>query len=299
MTGTGVATGLFTSLTRLAHFTRVMYKPHYLLYAIVWVLALEATAAAVAQPDTPWRPSAATAVRIAVVALTLLYLRMLDEQKDLDYDRVHHPDRPLVTGAVSAAELRAAMAVLALACLALSLTLSLRSAVLIAAVLAYGLALWAMEQRWKPLRTSVLLNLAVTYPIQFLVIAYVLLSALDTGDLAPSWRAATAVTLISTGVFLSFEIARKTTRTPHPGELLYSHPLGPTGSALTALLCATLASTAYATLVGPGAWIPLALLAIPATATYQFLRTPRPAHPILPAVAFTLLLYLTLIALAI
>ncbi|WP_431971524.1 hypothetical protein [Nocardia sp. bgisy134] len=31
---------------------------------------------------------------------------------DLDYDRVHNPDRPLVTGAVSTGELRAAMGVL-------------------------------------------------------------------------------------------------------------------------------------------------------------------------------------------
>ncbi|MEV0250956.1 hypothetical protein AB0H76_30475 [Nocardia sp. NPDC050712] len=304
MTETAAAPGLFTSVARLAHFTKVMYKPHYLLYAIIWVLALEGTAAAIAPPETPWRPGGATVVRIAVVALTLLYLRMLDEQKDLDYDRVHHPDRPLVTGAVSAAELRWAMAVIAAITIGLSSSLAPRSALLIAAVLAYGLALWGLEQLSESLRTGILLNLAITYPIQLLVIAYVLVSGVDTGDIQSGWRA-TVVALVSTGVFLSFEVVRKTTREDRPGELLYSHALGPAGSAVTALLLAVGAVAAYLLLIRPYLaapavleWIPLALLAIPAVATGKFLRAGPSEHPVVPAVAFTLLLYLTLIALA-
>ncbi|WP_194819073.1 UbiA family prenyltransferase [Nocardia sp. XZ_19_385] len=304
MTGTSTAPALFASLARLAHFTKVMYKPHYLLYAIIWVLALEGTAAVVAQPGTPWRPTGATVVRIAVVAITLLYLRMLDEQKDLEYDRLHNPDRPLVTGAVSASELRFAMAVLAAVAIGLSLTLSLRSALLIAAVLAYGLALWAMERLSESLRTGILLNLAVTYPIQLLVIAYVLGSGIDTGEVRADWRIA-ATALVSTGVFLSFEVARKTTRANRPGELLYSRTLGPIGSAITALLLAATAVAAYLTLIRPVLtapvvleWIPLALLVIPAAATWQFVRSDRTEHPVLPAVGFTLALYLSLIVLA-
>ncbi|MGW0247801.1 UbiA family prenyltransferase [Nocardia goodfellowii] len=298
MTGTGSA--LLTSIARLAHFTKVMYKPHYLLYAIVWVLALEGTAALLAQPDTAWRPTGATALRIVVVAITLLYLRMVDEQKDLDYDRVQHPDRPLVTGAVSATELRAAMAVLAIAAMAISLTFSPRSAVLLAAVLAYALLLWGSEQRSNALRTNVLLNLAITYPIQFLVISYVVVSAADTGELRLEWRTA-AVALISTGVFLHFEVARKTTRDQRPGELLYSNALGPTGSALTVLLLAGFAVASYIVLVRPLAtgslaWIAVALMLLPAAATWRFVRSSRPEYPVLPAVAFTLLFYLTLIA---
>ncbi|MFC9895186.1 hypothetical protein ACFVMC_16000 [Nocardia sp. NPDC127579] len=304
MTETGTAPGLFVSIARLARFTRVMYKPHYLVYAIIWVLALEGMAAAVAPPESPWRPSGATVVRIVVVAIALLYLRMLDEQKDLDYDRVHNPDRPLVTGAVSAAELRWAMGVLGAVSIALSLALSVRSALTIAAVLGYGLALWAMERGSERMRTGILLNLAITYPIQLLVIAYVLLSAIDTGDIEPSGRA-TAVALVSTGVFLSFEVVRKTAREDRPGELLYSQPLGPAGSAVVALLLAIGAVTAYLLLLRPALaapvpleWIPVALLVIPVGATWRFLRGRDIEHPVLPAVAFTLLCYLSFIALA-
>ncbi|MEV6275008.1 hypothetical protein [Nocardia sp. NPDC051832] len=304
MTGTATAPSLFGSLARLAHFTKVMYKPHYLLYAIIWVLALEGTAAVAAQPDSAWRPSGATVVRIVVVAVTLLYLRMLDEQKDVAYDRVHNPDRPLVTGAVLATELRSAMAVLAVVVIGLSLGLSFRSALLIAAVLAYGLALWAMERLSESLRSGIVLNLAVTYPIQLLVIAYVLLSAIDTGDIQVDWRI-TAIALVSTGVFLSFEVARKTSRLDRPGQHLYSQVVGPIGSAVAALLLAAAAVAAHLTLIRPVTtaptvveWMPLALLLIPAAATWQFVRADRPEHPVLPAVGFTLAIYLNLIVLS-
>nr|WP_232541728.1 hypothetical protein [Nocardia bovistercoris] len=281
-----------------------MYKPHYLLYGILWVLALEATAALVTAPDTAWRPSGATAMRIAVVAIVLLYLRMVDEQKDLDYDRVHNPDRPLVTGAVSATELRAAMAVIAVVSVAASSTLSAVSAVAIAAVLGYGLLLWALERVSAPVRTDILLNLAVTYPVQLLVTAYIVLSAIDTGEVAARPVAA-VVALIFAGSFLQFEFARKTSREDRPGEMYYSNRLGANGSTAAALVCAAVAVITDSALIRPWqepaprnliAWLPLALLLIPATCALTFRRSTDTDYPVVPAVLFILTLYLTLIA---
>lgn len=295
------------SVRRLARFTAVMYKPHYLLYAIVFVLALEGTAALVSQPETPWRPSSATVPRIVVVALVLLYLRMVDEQKDLDYDRVHHPDRPLVTGEVSAGELRAAMGVLAVGAVGASLVLAAVSGVAIAAVLAYGLFLWAVERWSTAVRTGIVLNLVVTYPIQILMAGYVLISAIGTGEVAARWQAV-AVVAVFAGAFLHFEFARKTARERRPGEHLYSNRLGVMGCVVAILGFADLAVAVDLVLVRPWersgaqavvAWIPVALLAIPVCGEWRFLRSNEPEHPVLPAVAFVFALYLALIAQAV
>ena len=178
MTESPGSTGI--SLARIARFTAVMYKPQYLLYGILWVLALEACAAHLS--GVQWHPGSATVVRICVVVIVLLFLRMVDEQKDLGYDRVYNPDRPLVTGAVSAADLRAAMSVIAVVAVVLSLLLSLGSAITIAAVLAYGLGLWAIESMVPALRGTIIVNLVITYPVQLLVTAYVVVSAIDTGQ---------------------------------------------------------------------------------------------------------------------
>ncbi|WP_433714208.1 hypothetical protein ACQP2U_08795 [Nocardia sp. CA-084685] len=294
------SSGVLASVVRIGRFTAVMYKPHYVLYGVLWVLALEGTAALVSQPDSAWHPTGSTVVRIVVVAFVLLYLRMVDEQKDLDYDRVHNPDRPLVTGAISATELRAAMAVIAIGALAASLTLSVLSALLIAAVLAYGLALWGLERLSATIRTNILANLALTYPVQLLVTAYVVLSAADTGEVRATWKT-TAVALIFAGAFLQFEFARKTSRMPRTDEHFYSNALGATGSTAFGLLCAAIATATDIALVQPWtytagvAWIPLALLLLPIWGAVKFVRGSKPDYPVLPAVLFILTLYIALI----
>ncbi|UGT45237.1 hypothetical protein LTV02_18425 [Nocardia yamanashiensis] len=304
MTQIATRPGLFESASRIAAFTRVMYKPYYLLYAVLWVLALEGTAAVVAQPDTSWRPTGATAVRIVVVAAVLLYLRMVDEQKDLEYDRVHNPDRPLVTGAVSKGELRTAMGIIAAGAVAGSGLLSGRSALMIAAVLAYGLVLWGLEQASAAVRGRILLNLVVTYPVQLLITAYVLLSAIDTGEVAGRGRIA-LLALVFAGAFLQFEFARKTSRVERPGEMYYSNPLGTAGSIAVSLGLAALAVTVDLALVRPwtytGAvavigWIPVALLLIPLAGAQRFRTSTEPDYPPVPAMLFIITLYATLIA---
>jgi hypothetical protein len=299
--------GPIGTVVRIARFTAVMYKPHYLLYGVLWVLALEGTAALVTQPDSSWHPTSATALRIVVVAFVLLYLRMVDEQKDLDYDRVHNPDRPLVTGAVTALDLRAAMAVIAVGAIAASLLLSVGSAVAIAAVLVYGLGLWGLEQLSEPIRTGILLYLVVTYPVQLLVTAYVVVSAIDTGEVESGWHAAAAAVIFA-GAFLQFEFARKTSRTQRPGEMYYSNALGTVGSVVSALGCAVVAVAADLVLVRPwdhdGArsvigWIPLVLLVIPFLGGGRFLRSQDEEYPVIPAVLFILTLYVALIAQAV
>ena len=291
-------------ITRLARFTAAMYKPHYLIYAVLWVLAVEGLAAVAT--GVGWRPGAATVVRIVVAAVVLLYLRMVDEQKDLDYDRNAHPDRPLVTGAVTARDLRVGMAVIALMALIASAFLSVASGVLIAAVLGYGLALWAAEERSPWLRASILANLALTYPIQLILYAYVVISAHDTGQVG---RGAAVVwpAFVFAGAFLYFEFARKTSARPRPGEAYYSNVLGAVGSCGAGLGCAALGVIVAVLFLAPWThsgvaaafgWLPLLLFVIPLALAVRFLRGRTGDHPVVPAVLFVLLFYVDLVVAA-
>ncbi|WP_324194021.1 hypothetical protein [Nocardia blacklockiae] len=291
-------------VVRVARFTRVRYEPHYLVYAVLFTLAVEGTAAVVS--GVVWRPGGATVVRIAVVAVVLLYLRMVDEQKDLDYDRVHHPDRPLVTGAVRAADLRAAMVLIAAATIAGSLALSVRSALLIAAALGYGLALWGLERWSATVRDAIMVNLAVTYPVQLFIIGYVVVSAIDTGQVRSDGTTA-LVAVIFAGAFLHFEFARKTASAPRPGEWFYSNALGAYGSAAVAVGCAAAAVVCDLMLVRPwdfGApaalvgWLPAVLLALPLWGAARFAASTSGTrtYPLVPAVLFVFALYIALIA---
>ncbi|WP_338079663.1 hypothetical protein [Antrihabitans stalactiti] len=295
---------MISSLQRVAHFIVVMYKPHYMVYGVLWVLALEGTAAVATAGPLPYRPGRDTVIRIVVVLLVLLYLRMVDEQKDLEYDRVHNPDRPLVTGAVSATELRASMAVLAAISVAASAFLSVGSVVVMCLTLLYGLFLWAAEAALPRVRDDIMLNLAVTYPVQLLVTAYVLVSAVDTGEVGSRWQAV-AVVAVFAGAFLQFEFARKTSKVHAPSEHLYSNALGATGSATAIAVFAVVAVGAEVLLARPwqldGAaavfgWLPPVLLALPAVGLAKFLRTDRETFPLGPPVVFVLALYAVLIA---
>lgn len=311
-----------TPVGRIARFTVTRYETHHLLYAVLFVAAVEGTAAVVSHPDSAWRPGWATAVRIVVVAVLLLYLRMVDEIKDLDYDRMHNPDRPLVTGAVSVGELWGAIGSLAVTLTVMSALLSWWSAVLVVAAMAYGLALWGLESISARIRGDLLLNLVVTYPVQLWIMAYLVCSAIDTGQVESGWRTAW-VALIFAGAFLHFEFARKTAADARPGQW-YSNVLGVRGSVVAIVGCAALAVGADVALSRPWdhplpwalpAWIPVGLLLLPVLVAGSFLaRAPDPmrppvppsesdsatrAYPVIPAVVFVLVLYLILIATAV
>jgi 4-hydroxybenzoate polyprenyltransferase len=272
-----------TSTRRLWDFVLARFSPHiYVTYGVLWSLALEAVA------SDHWHPSPATAVRAVSVVLSLLFLRMLDELKDLDYDRLHHHDRPLVTDAISIRELRAAMAFLALSVLALNSLLSVISVVLALAALGYGLVLAAVERRSAAVRDRLLLNLAVSYPVQLLISCYLYVSLTTTVD----WRTVPVV-LVFACVFLHFEFARKTRWDGTAGERLYSLVLGPTLSGTVTLSWAVAAVGLVMSLTTQ--WS-VALLVPPVLAARRFLAGVSEQWPLPAAIAFVLFSYLFLIA---
>ncbi|KUN76088.1 hypothetical protein AQJ66_35100 [Streptomyces bungoensis] len=280
---------------RLGRFVLRMFRPQiYASYGVLWVLTLEGSA--VALTGTPWRPSGATWVRAVSVVLALLFLRMLDEQKDLAHDRVHHPDRPLVTGAITAAELRGAMAVITVAVTALNAARSATAALLLLAALGYGLFLAVLERLSPAVRDRQLLNLAVTYPVQVLLGVYVYGSLVAAGTIHADWRGAVLLALCAC-VFLHFEFARKTSWEAPPGARLYSTDLGPRRSAA---VTAGLAAGAVCCQVplfasgGPLGLLPCLAAALPAWGTRRFLAAGSGGWPMAAATGFVVVTYLAL-----
>jgi 4-hydroxybenzoate polyprenyltransferase len=221
------------SLDRLARFVLVMFPPGlHLAYGLLWTVSFEAMVVLLAGSGA-WSPSLTTLVRVVTVVLGMLFMRMLDEQKDYEYDVVHHPDRPLVTGAITARELRTAMVVIAVVLLAFNAVVSPLSAVAVLVVLAYGLALWGGETVFPVLRENILLNLAAALPIQALLNVYLCLSLYGTGVIRLRGVLLWVLVLYAC-VFVHFEFARKTRR-GDPSERLYPQVLGVQGSAVWTL----------------------------------------------------------------
>ena len=192
-------------LERMLAFAVETHPP--LVYALVaggWscsVLAMLAAAAGSAVPmGAAW---------VSVVFfLVLLYLRAVDEIKDLPYDQVHHPERPLVRGAINEPEVVALAVAVAVVVIGLSAWLSPGLAALVALQLAYGVGLLVLERSWRRFRESILLNLCVTFPVSAVlnVEAWVFLAGQGA---APAWPQVWPVLAAHIAVFLHMEFGRK------------------------------------------------------------------------------------------
>lgn len=291
-------------LGRLWAFTSRVYAPGlHVAYAAFWFLALDGALSAAAGRD--FRPGVDAALAIASNFLVLFFLRVLDEIKDLDYDRRHNPDRPLVSGLVTVSDL---VGYLTITAVLVALVNTLLSPLLLAiaiADLAWGVALVFVERAVPRVRDHMGWNLLVTYPVN------VLLSVYTYAFFVERQGAASTSGLLLLGAFtlafLTYEIGRKTKwpRDAEPGERLYSRALGVPGAAALALGCALGATTLALAVFTPwreegaraaAAWAQL-VPAIPAAiGTAGFLAGGRTLKPF--ALGFLFLFYIALVGLA-
>lgn len=273
---------------RLGRFVLRMFRPQiYVTYGVLWTLALEGSAEALSGSAAHWTPSWSTVVRAVSVVLALLFARMVDEQKDLEYDRTHNPDRPLVTGAITAAELRGAMAFSTVVVVVLNTFVSAFSVLLILLALGYTLFLVALERRFPRLGERIIANLLVSYPVQLLLSGYLYVSLLTGDEIGGDGRAAPLMAMFAC-VFLQFEFARKAEWRRDPRARLYSEVLGPRGSAAVSLALAVGAVVLGLLLFGARGWPPALSIVFPALGAWRFLVRRKPSGLMLPAMGFVL-----------
>jgi 4-hydroxybenzoate polyprenyltransferase len=199
--------------------------------------------------------------------LVLLFLRAVDEIKDLDYDRLHKADRPLVRGDVSIQEVWGLAAVVAFTVQMLNLLVDPLLTLFASLDMGYGLVLLLMERNSRTFRESILLNLIVTFPVSAALNVFAWLYLAGKGA-APDAAFAVPVIVAYIAGFLHFEFGRKL-KWPHlaeSGENGYAMVLGSGGALLVCLALGVTACTVatWAHLqcsAGLAAWLPwIALL---------------------------------------
>lgn len=231
------------ALTRLLRFTLEVHPPvMYALVAAGWSASLVTLAAGTI---APWHVGLGL-----LFFLALLYLRLVDEVKDLPYDRLHHPGRPIPRGIVTPREVSAFAAAVAVATLGCSAVLSARVAMLTAAQLAYAMLLLVMERRSARFREHILFNLAFTFPVSAVLNVQVLAYLRDRG-VAIDTGTVMLVLAAHVAVFLHLDFGRKLRWPRHaqPGDNGYASALGAWGAmaacaALIVIACAS-ASTVW------------------------------------------------------
>jgi hypothetical protein len=239
-------------------------------------------------------PSASgLAMTAATIAVTLLLFRAMDDVRDLDYDRVQNPGRPLVTGAVRVMDLMLlffpGMAVLLLANAPRGMP-----AVGYGAVCGYVCLLLFVEWRWNwPSANRLLLQLPVNVPMQMLMCGYVYLGSTH-GQAGPPGTGDIAAALGFVLVLTHLEFARRLVRDPAPHTRTYVHDLGVTGTARATLALALAATGLELVAIRPwlpgqaAGWLVLVALPVPVVAAVCFHRG-APRWPLGLAVLYLLL----------
>lgn len=275
----------------ISRFLAERYLPVYPVYLTLWVLAVESMTHVLAGAPGGWRPTWDTALKALALIVAGAFLRMVDDQKDLDYDRRHNPARPLVQGRITTRELQVAMAPTATVAVLLAAAVSLPSAAVLACALGYGLALWWAESRVSIIRDNPLINLAVVCPAQFLVTGFIMVGRPGPGL---TTLTALAVPVVFTSAFLHLEFARKTSRSagaddPHS----YARVLGVTGSAWTAWAFGVGAVLLEVAVTGDR--LALAVAVLPCAGLWVFLRQRPDDHPRSWPTIFVIAFYLSII----
>jgi 4-hydroxybenzoate polyprenyltransferase len=214
-------------ISRWAAFARKVYEPKlHLLFALLWSLSLQGLLVLGQQTLFDWK-NLAVAISFFLV---LFYLRAIDEIKDLDYDRVYNPDRPLVDGTIGKGEVWGLIGLLAGTILSLNLMMHPFMVLLTCFPLFYGLLLILME-RSNTVKDNMLLNLMVTFPVSASLNVYALLFLVHQKGLVYE-HTHLLVILAYMAAFLHFEFGRKTQwrSVSEPGERFYSQVLGNRGA---------------------------------------------------------------------
>ena len=174
-------------IVRWGRYLGVMYRPSIQLpYTISWALGLTALFACVTGAAGRWRPDADLLVTVVTLVMTMLLIRALDDIRDLEYDRVANPGRPLPSGLVQERDLVAMVA--AGSGLLLVLNAWRGAALVVLAVqMAYTCATVAIERlRGWPHRDRLGLQLAINLPILSMLSLYVYAGFLRATDVRPS-----------------------------------------------------------------------------------------------------------------
>ena len=211
----------------ISHFVLNRYPPAL---SSVYALALGAGGIGLFAALAGERISASAIPLLGIVAATLfadlLIMRVLDDIRDRDYDRVANPQRPVASGAVPLRDL----STLTAACVTVIVVANLSfhtGMVVVVGQLLYAAALMAVGQRFPATRgDNLVLNVLVGFPVQLLLYVYLLAAFAKIRNGAPTALVGGLGILILTLCASQVEFGKKLARRPAAGERSYTNSLG-------------------------------------------------------------------------
>ncbi|WP_194916456.1 UbiA family prenyltransferase [Catenulispora rubra] len=265
-------------IVRLRRYVRGSFPPAvYLPYALAWALGGTAMFALGQHGASTWRPGWATLATVASFTALLLVVRAVDDLRDLDYDRVHNPRRPLASGAVTIRDVGVLIAAGVVVVLLLNAPRGLALAGAVAALLYLALLLSADRLAHWPSGDALIISALISLPVQLLLGGYLYAALLhDTGRSAGASALLPLATMLA--VFTHLELARKTTRVPKAGERSYVTVFGVEATARAALAAAAVATVLALVLVRPwssgaeAGWLVLLPAVLPVRGALRFWR---------------------------
>jgi len=288
----------------LVAFANNVFAPKlHILFAAFWSLSLLGNFVAV-NTSPVWPFGFTTLLVVGSFFLVLFYLRMVDEVKDFEYDKIYNTDRPLVAGLITRPQLRLWMIVFAGTIITINYSMHAALACILILDMLYALFLIQLEKWSQRVQDGIFLNLAVTYPVNVTLSIYLLCYFSVHLGYEIGFNQVILV-LAYALAFLHFEIARKS-GWPHltpASERLYSHEIGPYGALGLNLLLGIVAVVLLLSIFAPWqqqgiiaaigwlpllAWIPMGLGAVKFLRARQVRHKPRPM-----AVGYLMVFYAT------
>ncbi len=289
-----------TTAVPISNFVLSRYPP---VLSSVYALAFGAGGVGLYAALAGERIPASAIPMLGIVASTLfadlLIMRVLDDIRDRDYDRVANPQRPVGSGAVPLSDLSALTAVCVTVIVVANLSFR-TGMVIVVGQLLYVAALMAVGQRFPATRgDNLLLNVLVGFPVQLLLYVYLFAAFTEIRAGAPPAVVGGLGILILTLCASQVEFGKKLAWRPVAGERSYTNSLGYLTTFLLTIGTGPLAVALYAI----GAQVsPLskALVALPAVgvAGYAIRHLSRQDNR-WPAAVSTIGLLGTLIAFAV
>ncbi|CAN5281466.1 hypothetical protein BH11PSE11_BH11PSE11_07500 [soil metagenome] len=275
------------------------HLPLHAFYSLLWFLAISGVYAATQELPAPWQFRWLDLAGAASALGLFFFLRTVDEIKDVEYDRRYKPDRALVEGWVSKAQLWRYALFTGVLVLTINTILSPALGMAVLVIMGYSVFLLGLEKVLPAFeRVSIYFSTAVSVQLKSAAVAYVFLfnQALHGGEFS-----VVHVLLISAFVlaYLHWEMGRKIAlrRFIRPGEKSYSSGPGFFISTTICLLLMALACGILYSLIDPRLaqnqfygleWLPA--LGLPLSAA-GMLFTLRSKHKRFPLGAVTQISY--------
>ncbi len=289
-----------TSAVRISHFVVNRYP---LPLSSVYALAFGAGGIGLFAALAGEHISVSAIPMLGIVAVTLfadlLIMRVLDDVRDQDYDRVANPQRPVASGVVELRDLSSLTAVCVTVIVVANLSFPI-GMVVVTGQLLYAAVLMALGQRFPSTRGDNLVsNVLLSFPVQLLLYVYLLVALTKIVGGAPTAVVGGLGILILTLCACQVEFGKKLVRRPAVGERSYARSLGYLTTSLLTIGTGPLAVALFA-IAAPVSPLSKVLVALPAMGVAGFaIRHLGSGENRWPAAVSTLGLLGTLIAFAV